>query len=289
MSAVRSLYRVGSWDLAHQDRIDAQGSSVFFTRDSRVMAVTSGAGRQLRLLDPATGREWATLLPAPPQPIRAARFSPDGSQLALTVGRALQLWDLRALRRRLAALGLDWDPPPFEPAAMQEDAGPLVVEVDPRPPACGPMPLYEREMKRTIAELGPDHPDTAGLQALLGLHLLQQQKYADAEPILRECLAGREKTRPDAWQLFNAKSLLGGSLLGQKKYAEAEPLLLDGYEGMHQRAGTIPDLFRFRLTEGLEWIVQLYDAWGKKDQATPWRKKLEETRKPRWPPSPRPS
>jgi hypothetical protein len=141
------------------------------------------------------------------------------------------------------------------------------------------MPLYEGEMKRTIAELGPDDPETAGLQAQLGHHLLQQEKYADAEPILRACLASREKAMPDSWLLFNAKSMLGGSLLGQEKYAEAEPLLVDGYEGLRRRAGTIPELARARLTEGLERIVQLYDAWGKKDQAGRWRKQLEEARK----------
>jgi WD40 repeat protein len=288
-SAVLSFYRVGSWDLARRlDRLDPL-SGVSFTHDSRVMAMPSEAGRQLRLLDPGTGREWATLVPAPPQPIHAACFSPDGSQLALTAGRALQLWDLRALRRRLAALGLDWDLPPFAPAASPEDAGPLVAEVDPRPPACGPLPLYEGEMKRTIAELGPDHPETAGLQALLGLHLLQQEKYADAEAMLRECLATRAKQMPDSWQFFNAKSMLGGSLLGQQKYAEAEPLLLDGYEGMRRRAGTIPEPARARLTEGLERIVQLYEARGKKGQADPWRKKLEEARQPSWPPPPGPS
>jgi hypothetical protein len=41
--------------------------------------------------------------------------------------------------------------------------------------------------------------------------------------------------------------------------------------------------------EGVERIVQLYDAWGKKDQADTWRKKLEEARKPGWPPPPGPS
>jgi hypothetical protein len=130
-------------------------------------------------------------------------------------------------------------------------------------------------MKRMIAEQGPDDPDTAGLQAMLGLHLLQQEKYADAEPILRACLTGREKTMPDSWLFFNAKSMLGGSLLGQKKYAEAEPLLLDGYEGMRKRAGTIPDQAKVRLTEALERIVQLYDAWDKKDKADRWRKMLK--------------
>lgn len=52
---------------------------------------------------------------------------------------------------------------------------------------------------------------------------------------LRESLAIREKTQPDAWTTFDSKSLLGGALLGQKKVADAEPLLLAGYEGMKKR------------------------------------------------------
>ena len=73
---------------------------------------------------------------------------------------------------------------------------------------------------------------------------------------------------------FYTKSLLGGSLLGQKKYAEAEPLLLAGYEGMKQREGKIPPIFKFRLTEAIERLVQLYEVTGKKDKADEWRKKL---------------
>jgi WD40 repeat protein len=282
---VRSLYRVGSWDLAREDRLDSAGNSSFgFTRDGRVMAVGCDSGRNLRLLDPATGREWATLVPASRQPIRGVCFTPDGSQLALITGRALQLWDLRVIRRRLAAMGLDWDLPPFEPAASSEEARPLVVEIDPRPPACGPMPLYEGEMKRAIAELGPDDPKTARLLARLGLNLLQQQKYADAEARLRECLRVHEKKEPDSWLFFNAKLLLGGSLVGQKKFAEAEPLLQDGYEGLRQRHETISDSGKGGLIDALERIAELYGVWGKKVQADQWRKKLEEARRPSQPP-----
>ena len=36
---------------------------------------------------------------------------------------------------------------------------------------------------------------------------------AEAEPLLRECLAIRERTQADAWTTFNTKSLLGGALL----------------------------------------------------------------------------
>ena len=73
---------------------------------------------------------------------------------------------------------------------------------------------------------------------------------------------------------FHTKSLLGGSLLGQKNYSDAEPLLLAGYEGMKEREAKIPPQGKIRLTEALERLVQLYDAWGKTDEAAEWRKKL---------------
>ncbi len=74
--------------------------------------------------------------------------------------------------------------------------------------------------------LPKDSPQLAGLLAQIGLGLLEQKKWTEAEPLLRECLAIREKTQPDAWSTFNTKSALGGALLGQKKNTDAEPLLL---------------------------------------------------------------
>ena len=76
--------------------------------------------------------------------------------------------------------------------------------------------------------------------ASFGRALFASKDFTRAEPLLRECLAIREKTQPDDWTTFNTQSLLGGALLGQKKYADAEPLLLKGYEGMKQREKTIP-------------------------------------------------
>ena len=76
----------------------------------------------------------------------------------------------------------------------------------------------------------------------------------------------------------SALSLLGGPGapgLGQKNYADAEPLLLAGYEGMKEREAKIPHEYKRRVTEALERLVQLYDAWGKPDQAAEWRVKLE--------------
>jgi eukaryotic-like serine/threonine-protein kinase len=141
--------------------------------------------------------------------------------------------------------------------------------------------LY-RELARFWKEkAGADSPQYAQPLASLGLSLLEQKKPADAEPLLRASLAIREKTQPDAWTTFNTKSLLGASLLGKKQYAEAEPLLLFGYEGMKQRAEKIPPLYKVRVTEALERLVQLYDVWGRKDKADEWRRKLTAVKLPK--------
>jgi tetratricopeptide (TPR) repeat protein len=123
--------------------------------------------------------------------------------------------------------------------------------------------------------LPKESPQLAGLLAQIGLGLVEQKKWTEAEPHLRECLAIREQTQPDVWSTFNTKSTLGAALLGQEKYADAEPPLLTGYEGMKQRAKTIPEQGKTRLPEAVVRLVQLYDATGKKEEAAKWRKELE--------------
>jgi tetratricopeptide (TPR) repeat protein len=132
---------------------------------------------------------------------------------------------------------------------------------------------------------GPESAAYARELAGLGSNLLRQKKYAEAEPILRECLAIHQDKLPDARDAFHAQSLLGAALLGQKKYAEAERLLVQGYQGMskwekklgHRHYGTSME---DRLAQALKWLVQLYDALDKPEEAAQWRKRLEE-RKPK--------
>jgi len=119
--------------------------------------------------------------------------------------------------------------------------------------------------------------------APLGMNLLRQTKWTDAETVLRECQAVREKAQPDAWRTFNTQSLLGGAIMGQKKYADAEPLLLKGYEGMKQREKTIPPRGATRLPEALDRLIELYSAMDKPDDVKKWRAeraKYPEEKKP---------
>ncbi|MBI3862452.1 MAG: serine/threonine protein kinase [Planctomycetia bacterium] len=143
-----------------------------------------------------------------------------------------------------------------------EQAGPIFVEV-------------ARLRKQT---LGAEHEAVAFALCRLGRNLLYEREYADAEAPLREGLAIYQKKLPDDWGCFDTQSLLGGSLLGQQKYAEVEALLLAGYRGLDTRAARIQAPDRYRLTEALERLVQLYEATGKLDEAVKWRQKLEAAR-----------
>jgi hypothetical protein len=143
--------------------------------------------------------------------------------------------------------------------------------------AQGQLVRAETIWRETLAKVRKRNEATstqiADALASLGENLLKQQKYVEAEALLRDSLTIREQKRPDDWKTFDTKSMLGGSLLGQKKHADAEHLLLAGYEGMRERDAKVPARNRLRLMAALERLVQLYDAWGKPDKAAEWRAK----------------
>jgi tetratricopeptide (TPR) repeat protein len=125
------------------------------------------------------------------------------------------------------------------------------------------------------ASSGPESVAYARALNGLGGNLLRQGKPDTAEPMLRASLAMLQKQQPDVWTTFHTQSLLGEALLGQQKYVEAEPLLLAGYQGLKQRATTIPANRQVRVTEALERLVRLYEAWGRTDEAARWQKALD--------------
>jgi serine/threonine protein kinase/tetratricopeptide (TPR) repeat protein len=144
--------------------------------------------------------------------------------------------------------------------------------------ACGQFgraePLLVATLDRERKVFGPEDARTAGTMSLLGLCLIGEAKWAEAERVVREDLAVREKRVPDGWMTFEARSLLGESFRGQARYAEAEPLIVSGYEGMRAREAKIPAAAKFRRVEAAERVVRLYEAWGKSDQAAGWKARL---------------
>src|SRR5262249_22071474 len=78
--------------------------------------------------------------------------------------------------------------------------------------------IWQRKWLAVVKERsGADSLPFATELALLGLNLLKQKRWTDAEAVLNDCLAIREKKQPDDWTTFAARSMLGGALNGQKK------------------------------------------------------------------------
>ena len=141
----------------------------------------------------------------------------------------------------------------------------------------GKYALAETYAAQTLAGrrrvLGSEDSDTMASAADLALAYVSQAKFAHSEPLAREAVEFDRKKQPDDWQTFRAETLLGASLAGQKEYAEAEPLLLEGYQGMAARKDRmgVPDWYH--LYRARDWLVQLYQAWGKPGKAAEWKKK----------------
>jgi tetratricopeptide (TPR) repeat protein len=132
--------------------------------------------------------------------------------------------------------------------------------------------LYVQILAGRRRALGADDPDTLDAMADLALTWQEQGKFDSSVALAREAAAGDSRRRPESWQRYRAASLLGRSLLGQKKYAAAEPLLLDGARGMEARKEQIAVPDRYHLERAREWLVRLYQAWGKPAQAAKWHK-----------------
>jgi serine/threonine protein kinase/WD40 repeat protein len=83
-----------------------------FAPDSRTAGYDDMA-RTLILVEVETGRALARLEDPEQARLRSLAFTPDGSRVVTTLWDRpyLRVWDLRAIRRRLAELRLDWDPP----------------------------------------------------------------------------------------------------------------------------------------------------------------------------------
>ncbi len=121
---------------------------------------------------------------------------------------------------------------------------------------------------------GPGRFLLANELGYLAGNLIDQKRFAEAEPIARECLEIRTKNGPDRWTTFCTQAIVGTALLGQKRFAEAEPFLVKGYEGLKQRETRIPPQGQFYVPKTLDSVIQLYDAWGKPEEAAKWRKDL---------------
>jgi serine/threonine protein kinase/uncharacterized protein YjgD (DUF1641 family) len=140
----------------------------------------------------------------------------------------------------------------------------------------GAEPLFRELLGIQERKFGSQSAQYAVAIARLGVNLLFQKKYDQAESLLRAELDAADKNQPNNWTTFNTRSTLGSALLGQHKLAEAETLLLSGYQGMKVREAHIPASFKGRLKQAVTRLVELYNAKGDTTHAVEWQKQLTE-------------
>lgn len=98
------------------------GFDFFFAPDRSLIAVADED--RIRLLRASDGQVLGHL---PGAQLIAAAFSADGRRLFQYMNYRLHVWDLPAVRRELAALGLDWAAPPYLPVG--QEVPPFTVQV----------------------------------------------------------------------------------------------------------------------------------------------------------------
>jgi WD40 repeat protein len=100
-----------TWQVRRRFPLDLHGEvpgCVAFSPDGQLFALTASR-QQVVLFDARSGEELARLTAPEAQNMEPLVFSGDGRLLAGgSHTKIIQLWDLGALRRELAALGLDW-------------------------------------------------------------------------------------------------------------------------------------------------------------------------------------
>jgi tetratricopeptide (TPR) repeat protein len=162
------LWEVGTW--REERQID--GTGLCFSPDGRLLAVED-ASRIIHLVETATGRTLAQLESPDLCAVGGATFSPDGSRLVVATndGPAVHVWDLRAIRRQLARLGLDWDAPAYsddDPASPTlPPLPPLQVDLGPSPLTWHPEPKFYEHLIADLESALSRQPDQRQIRGSL--------------------------------------------------------------------------------------------------------------------------
>jgi serine/threonine protein kinase/WD40 repeat protein len=136
---------------------------VAFSPDGKLMALEM-APAVIHLKEVASGRTVAKL--EDPHGDRATwqGFTADGAQLVVVAryATAIHVWDLRAIRKRLKDMNLDWDWPEFSPVASGNRAAkPVTIELIPGDRAKGGVTREQRAQQAIVrcrreVEANPD-------------------------------------------------------------------------------------------------------------------------------------
>jgi non-specific serine/threonine protein kinase/serine/threonine-protein kinase len=134
--------------------------------------------------------------------------------------------------------------------------------------------LYRQALQVSRRTLGDDHPDTLLWLNNLAAALKDQQRFSEAEPLYRDAMERRRRVlgdeHPDTMVSIDNLAEL---LVAQQRFPDAEVLRIEELERLKQKPA-----FEARQRDSIQRLVDLYESWGKTEQAAEWRAKLPATR-----------
>ncbi|UCE61337.1 MAG: serine/threonine protein kinase [Phycisphaerales bacterium] len=145
-------------------------------------------------------------------------------------------------------------------------------------------PLYTRALELRRRVLGERHRATLASLSGLGRLYESQEQYEKADPLYAAAVAGARSSTPGGhWHLGVHLSRYGRMATKLERYGEAEDALFESYGVLESALGAENE----RTIETVQYIVDLYEGWGKPDKAAEWRQKLPpESLREEDPPSP---
>jgi serine/threonine-protein kinase len=136
--------------------------------------------------------------------------------------------------------------------------------------------LYRQALAMRRKLLGDEHPEVgASLEDFAELLYLKGE-YDKAEKMLEQAINTYQKSlNPDHWMVHRSRSALGGCLIKLKRYREAEEQLLAAHAGLKIVRGEENAMTRTTVSR----LIELYEAWGKSDQAAHYAALLQSKEK----------
>ena len=131
-----------------------------------------------------------------------------------------------------------------------------------------------------LKKLPPTAPNVVATRLYLARCLLATGRRAEATAGARAAAQGADALgwldRDRDWDGMYAHAVLAACLTADGKYAEAETHLLAAHKWLATNPDPIPPGYRPTVTDTYRWTAELYEAWGKMDEAAKWRAKVAE-------------
>ena len=129
---------------------------------------------------------------------------------------------------------------------------------------------YESSLEVLRQKLEPGDHRFSGVLGMLGRALLQTERYAEAEPLLRECVDIRARHYPGHWIQATAKARLGASLALQGKRDEGRPLMVSALTMLRAMQNRPPELD----AKVIQWLIRDCEVAGDAACVDRWNAEL---------------